>query len=120
MSTMTYIVRSIWEPVRTESRQPDRVLTTRNPLKPRERRVVRATGSRLAGAVFATLARACGVPAPTATWRMASAPTYENSIGELVLDERSAKVTLFRSTQDGDARTLTRVYNSELTARLRP
>jgi hypothetical protein len=51
---------------------------------------------------------------------MASAPTYENSIGELVLDERSAKVTLFRSTQDGDARTLTRVYNSELTARLRP
>jgi hypothetical protein len=85
----------------------------RNPLNPRERRVVRLTGSRIAAPVFAALARACGVPAPTATWRFVSPLTFDNSIGELSLDERSAKVKLFRSAQDADG-DLTQVYSSEL------
>ena len=87
----------------------------RNPLKPPERRVVRATGSRAAAAVFAVLARTSGVPAPTASWRLVAAPTYENSIGELWLDERSARVTLFQSTQDAEG-SLTPTYSAELAA----
>ena len=85
----------------------------RNPLTPAERRVVRATGSRTAAAVFALLARASGVPAPTASWRFVAAPTYENSIGELSLDERSARVTLFQSTHDAEG-SLTPAYSSEI------
>jgi len=85
----------------------------RNPLNPRERRVVRLTGSRIAATVFATLARGCGVPAPTASWRFVSPRTFDNSIGELSLDERSAKVKLFRSAQDAHGN-LTQAYSSEL------
>ena len=88
----------------------------RNPLKPRERRVVRATGSRIAAAVFATLARACRVPAPTAKWRIRSSRSFDNSIGELWLDERSANITLFRSAQDADGM-LTRSCSVELAPR---
>lgn len=87
----------------------------RNPLKPRARRVVKATGSRAAATVFSALARACGVPAPSAAWKIVSRPTYENSIGELELDQRTARITIYRSTPaaQGDA-SLTRIYSSEL------
>jgi hypothetical protein len=68
----------------------------RNPLSPSQRRVVRVTGSRLAGAVFSRLARACGVAPPTATWTLVNGPTFDNSIGELELDERTARVTISR------------------------
>jgi PhoD-like phosphatase len=88
----------------------------RNPLKPRERRVVRSTGSRIAAAVFATLARACRVPVPTATWRFVSSRTFDNSVGELSLDQRGANVTLFRSAQNADGR-LTHACSVELAPR---
>ena len=68
----------------------------RNPLTPSERRVVRVTGSRLAGAVFPLLARVCGVAPPTATWTFVNGPTFDNSIGELELDNRTAHVTISR------------------------
>jgi hypothetical protein len=89
----------------------------RNPLKPRERRIVRAFGSRFAAAVFGFLARTCGVPAPTASWRLASRPTYDNSIGELWLDERHAELTLFRSSEEADGVPLERFQRFELTPR---
>ena len=85
----------------------------RNPLEPRERRVVQLAGSRIAATVFAILARACGVPAPTATWRFLSPRTFDNSIGELSLDDRSANIKLFRSTQDADG-DLIKAYSLEL------
>ena len=85
----------------------------RNPLKPSERRVVRATGSRAAAAVFGLLARVSGVPALTASWSFAASPTYQNSIGELSLDERSATVTLFQSTHDAEG-SLTCAYSTEI------
>ena len=68
----------------------------RNPLTPSQRRVVRVTGSRLAGTVFSLLARACGVAAPTATWTLVNGPTFDNSIGELELNERTAHLTISR------------------------
>ena len=69
----------------------------RNPLKPSARRVVTATGSRRAASLFSLLARAAGVARPTATWRYVVGRTFDNSIGELVLDEDGATVTLYRA-----------------------
>ena len=43
---------------------------------------------------FSALARACRVPAPSANWRLDAGPTYDNSIGELELDEQTATVTI--------------------------
>ena len=74
----------------------------RNPLTPSQRRVVRVTGSRLAGAMFSLLARACGVASPTATWTLVSGPTFDNSIGELELNERTARVTISRPAVRGE------------------
>jgi hypothetical protein len=70
----------------------------RNPLTPASRRIVRATGSHRASTIFSLLARAAGVARPTASWRYVAGRTYDNSIGELVLDEDEATVTLFRAT----------------------
>jgi hypothetical protein len=87
----------------------------RNRLTTRERRVVQATGSRLAGAMFSRLARAAGVPEPSATWSFVRRPTYENSIGELELDERSARLTIWRSARQGeDVERLVRLHRTDL------
>jgi hypothetical protein len=77
----------------------------RNPLNPHERRVVKTTGSRAAATVFARLARTCGVQPPSVNWTLTTPRSFENSIGELELDQRSARVTLLRSgDQDGEPR----------------
>ena len=70
----------------------------RNPLSPSERRVVKMTGSRPAAVVFSALARASGVKATAARWRVSSRRTFENA-GQLTLDRRHAHVTLFRSAR---------------------
>jgi hypothetical protein len=72
----------------------------RNPLNPHERRVVKVTGSRTAAVAFSRLARACGVQSPSATWTLSGPRSFDNSIGELDLDGRSARVTLFRSAPE--------------------
>jgi hypothetical protein len=76
----------------------------RNRLSARERRIVQVTGSRASGALFSRLARLAGVPEPSASWSFVRRPTYENSIGELELDARSALVTLRRSAWQGENR----------------
>ncbi|MFL6100301.1 MAG: alkaline phosphatase D family protein [Actinomycetales bacterium] len=73
----------------------------RNQMPPHQRRVVRAAGSRLAGAVFGRLARWAGVAPPTASWRYIEQRTFDNAIGELRLDGSSATVQLFRATAAG-------------------
>src|SRR6185312_12479571 len=70
----------------------------RNQMPPRQRRLVRAAGSRLAAAVLGRLARWAGVTPPTASWRYVEQRTFDNAIGELRLDGSSAAVHLFRST----------------------
>lgn len=74
----------------------------RNPLNSRERRVVKTTGSRAAATVFARLARASGVQPPSVKWTLSTPRSFENSIGELELDKRSARVTLLRSAPQSD------------------
>lgn len=86
----------------------------RNPLKPLDRRVVKATGSRAAAAVFSVLARGCGVPAPSAAWIIVSPAAYDNSIGELELDERTSRITIYRSTPTAHGASLIRIHTSDL------
>lgn len=87
----------------------------RNPLRPFARRVVKATGSRRSAAVFSRLARACGVPAPTAKWKYVAPRTYENSIGELRLDGPGATATIYQATSTGEAgASLERLHTQEL------
>jgi hypothetical protein len=87
----------------------------RNPLSAKERRSVRVTGSRAAGVVFGALARLAGVPDPSASWSLVHGPTFENSIGELVLQGRSAHVTLSRSPREGeDPERLVVLHRTEL------
>ena len=87
----------------------------RNRLSVEERRIVQATGSRASGAVFSVLARLAGVPRPSAAWRFVRRPTYDNSIGELLLDARAARVTLRRSAHQGeDVQQLVVLHSTEL------
>ena len=87
----------------------------RNPLAPSARRVVRATGSRVAAFVFRWLARACKVPAPSATWTYTARRTFDNSIGELELTERASVVTLYRPLEaDDSGPMLERIYRRTL------
>ncbi len=74
----------------------------RNPLTPQQRRVVKATGSRGVGRLFSALARACGVPRPSASWRYLAERTFDNSIGELTLDGAEARVTISRALPEGE------------------
>jgi PhoD-like phosphatase len=67
----------------------------RNPLKVRERRVVRSTGSRGAARIFSRLARLAGVEPVGVSWKLSTPRTFENSIGQLELDGGDAAVTLF-------------------------
>jgi len=75
----------------------------RNPLSAKERRIVRVTGSKGAASVFSLLARLAGVPPPSAEWSFVRPPTFDNSIGELELDGRSARVILHRSAREGES-----------------
>ena len=76
----------------------------RNPLKSRDRRVVKTTGSRGAAKIFARMARLAGVEPVEVSWKLATPRTFENSIGQLELagSRRSARVTLFLSTSDAE------------------
>jgi PhoD-like phosphatase len=74
----------------------------RNPLSPKERRIVRVTGSRAAGALLAPLARLAGVPRPSADWHRLHLTAFDNCLGELLLDGRHASVTMWRSPHEGE------------------
>jgi hypothetical protein len=74
----------------------------RNPLKVRERRVVRLTGSRGAARIFSRLARLAGVEPAGVSWKLSTPRTFENSIGQLELNGSDAVVTLFCTGSDPD------------------
>jgi PhoD-like phosphatase len=87
----------------------------RNPLSSTQRRIVRLTGSKGAAFVFSHLARLAGVPTPSADWDFLRDPSFDNSIGELELEGRAARVTLRRSGREGeDAEHLHPLHVTEL------
>ena len=88
----------------------------RNPLSPKERRIVRATASRASAIVFSALARLAGVASPSAEWQHLRGETFDNSIGELVLAERESSVTIRRSPKEGeDVERLVVLHATQLT-----
>jgi len=74
----------------------------RNPLSAKERRVVQATGSRLSEMLFSRLAKLAGVPLPSASWKPTRRATFDNGLGELFLDGRSASAVIRRSPHEGE------------------
>jgi hypothetical protein len=74
----------------------------RNPMGTGRRRIVKAAGGRFAATVFGTLARAGRVPQTAVRWDYLSPRTFDNTIGELLLDEASAQVTLRRSKRQDE------------------
>jgi PhoD-like phosphatase len=88
----------------------------RNPLTATQRRIVRLTGSRGAARIFSLLARLAHVPSPSAEWTFVRRPSFDNSIGELTLDQRTAHLTLRRSAREGErAERLHRLHETDLT-----
>ena len=68
------------------------------------------------GIVFSALARLAGVDAPSAEWQRLRRETFDNSIGELVLIEREASVTIRRSPREGeDVERLVELHTTQLT-----
>ena len=74
----------------------------RNPLSTKERRIVQATGSRIAAKLFARLAKLAGVEPPSTSWTPTRDATFENALGELLLDGRAASSTIWRSPREGE------------------
>ncbi len=72
----------------------------RNPLQPRERRVIKVLSTRAAGVAARALARAAGVRRSDVTWRMVSPVTFDNSVAVLEVDERRAQLTIRRSAAE--------------------
>jgi PhoD-like phosphatase len=95
--------------LRTRTSAPSRVFQVvcspfRNPLSRAQRWAVRLIGSGAAAAVLGGLARLAGVERSRADWRFVRRPSFHNSIGELELDGRSARVTLHRSARKDEDR----------------
>jgi hypothetical protein len=74
----------------------------RNPLSPKERRILQAAGSHVSEALFARLAKRAGVEPPSASWETVRSATYDNALGELFLDGRTAAATIRRSPREGE------------------
>jgi hypothetical protein len=98
-------INQVTLPTRTSA--PSRVFQVvcspfRNPLSSGQRWAVRAIGSAAAAAVLRRLARLAGVESSSADWKLVRRPSFHNSIGELELDQRSARVKLYRSATSGE------------------
>lgn len=109
-------INEVTLPTRTSA--PSRVFQVvcspfRNPLSRGQRMAVKLIGSRAAGAALGRLARLAGVQHSRADWRLVRRPSFHNSIGELELDRRRARVALHRSARTGED--LQRLYRLDVT-----
>ena len=86
----------------------------RNPLTPIQRTAIRLSGSRLVAGVFRRVAQLSGIPAPDVNWHFIRGPTFENSIGELELDERSARVAIRAACEEAGEARLTLLHDATL------
>ena len=76
----------------------------RNPLDENERRVVRWGFGRPLTAVARLLARAAGAPDPGIRWRTIEGPYFDNQVGTLEIDRRTAVIRLDKTVpgEDGE------------------
>jgi hypothetical protein len=93
----------------------------RNPLEPRERRVVKLFSTRGAGFISRALARAAGVRRPDVSWKLVSPVTFDNSIAVLDLNERRAQLMIRRSAPENEEGwPLDQLYRRDLTPERSP
>jgi PhoD-like phosphatase len=108
------------------SRQRSRVFQIvcspfRNPLEPRERRVIKLLATRAAGVVSRALARCAGVRRADVRWKLVTPLTFDNSVAVLELDERRARVTIRRSAPETETGwPLETLHDLDLTPNGRP
>ena len=88
----------------------------RKPLDPRQRRLIRALFTRPARALTSAMARAAHAPRPSVSWHVRSRPTFDNSIGLIEVEGRSAHVAIRRTTEHGDPTRLSALHEVDLTA----
>jgi hypothetical protein len=76
----------------------------RNPLSTKERRSVNFGFTKVGAYIGRLLARSAGVPPPPVRWRFQDGdPRFDNQVGTLELDQRSALARLERAVlKDGD------------------
>jgi len=87
----------------------------RNPLEASERRVVRAGFSRPFELVSRGLAQLSGAPDPGIRWRLLEGPYFDNQVGTLRLDGRSATARLDKTVAgDKDEQALEKTFERRL------
>jgi hypothetical protein len=87
----------------------------RNPLDARERRVVRAGFSSVFAGISRGLARLSGAPKPGIGWRLLEGPHFDNQVGTLRLDGRSATARLDKTVAgEEDERALEKTFERRL------
>jgi hypothetical protein len=87
----------------------------RNPLDSRERAVVKAGFSRPFGIFARNLARLSGAPDPGIRWRLLEGPHFDNQVGTLHLDGRSATARLDKTVAgEEDERRLEKTFERRL------
>ncbi len=74
----------------------------RNPLDAKERRVIRISFGKAMTAVTRALSRAAGVPDPDLRWRTLDGPFFDNQVGTVTLEGRSARIKI-EKTNPGEA-----------------
>lgn len=90
----------------------------RNPLNRRERLVIRAGMSPVAGRLMRGLARLAAAPDPPIRWRISAGPWFDNQIASLELRGREATLRLDRALPadpGSDERELEKVFEQALT-----
>jgi PhoD-like phosphatase len=87
----------------------------RNPLDSRERAVVKAGFSRPFAALTRGLARLSGAPDPGIRWRLLEGPHFDNQVGTLHLEGRSATARLDKTVAgEEDERRLEKTFERRL------
>jgi hypothetical protein len=87
----------------------------RNPLAPRERRIIKTLNTRVVCTIARGLARLAGVRPTGARWRTVAGPTFDNSIAVLELDGRDARLVISRSCpEDEDGPVLEALHTRQL------
>jgi hypothetical protein len=76
----------------------------RNPLDAHERAAVRFSTSKPADLIGRTLARAAGVRDPDIRWRWTGEATFDNQVGTLEIDGRSALLRIEKTVPGEDDR----------------
>jgi hypothetical protein len=113
-----YLCEVGWPPGEAEGRAPiyQAVCSPyRNPLSPKEQRVIRAGFTRPFIKVAAALAKLAGAPDPGIRWRLLDGPCFDNQVATLHIDGRHASMKLEKTIPgDRDQHSLETSFTREL------